>query len=107
MSRPVKEWHSEWYKAKLCLWYICEFLRSREDDTTREWGTSIKEYRLIEFQQRLGERIPDEDIEEKYSKPFSTNENTLKSRRKREKLKEKIDYENLLKELRENAKKKS
>lgn len=71
-----------------------------------EWGTSTKEYRLIDFQQRVGAKIPLEDVEERYSKPFSTNKNTLKSRKKRERLKEKKDYEELLRELREEAKKK-
>lgn len=70
-----------------------------------EWGTSTKEYRLVDFQQRVGGKIPTEENDE-YNEPFSTNENTLKSRKKRErKKKEKQDYENLLREMREKAKK--
>ena len=98
MSRPVKEWLSDIYKCKLCLWYICDFLR--EADSTREWGWSVKEIRLIEFQQRIGAKIPPED-EEWYSQTVEAK----KKRKYRAKLKEKKDYEALLQELRDNAKK--
>jgi len=45
---------------------ILKFLRSRdggEDDSMGERGASTKEYKLVEFQQRLGEQIPNENIE--------------------------------------------
>ena len=100
MSRPVKEWLSDVYKSKLCLSYICEFLR--EADTLGEWTRSIKEIGLIEFQQRIGRKIPPEDEE-----GLSQTKEAIKKRHYRARLKEKKDYENLLRELRENAKKKT
>ena len=99
MSRPVKEWLSDIYKCKLCLSYICEFMR--ETDTVGEWGRSIKEIRLVEFQQRVGKRIPPEDEEW-----LSQTVEAKKKRKYRAKLKEKKDYEELLRTLRENAKNK-
>jgi len=69
-----------------------------------EWGTSVKEFGLLEFQQRVGSKIPTEEDEE-YDKPFSTNPNTLRWRRWKEG-KSKQDYEDILKEMREKAKKK-
>lgn len=102
MSRPVKEWLSDIYKSKLCLGYILEFLR--ELDMTGEWGRNIKEISLVEFQQWIWKRIPNEE-DEQYNKPFSTNQNTLDSRRKRKNKKEKQDYERLLREMREKIKK--
>ena len=97
MSRPEKQWHTEWYKAKLCLWYICDFLRER--DTTREWGTSVKEFKLIEFQQRLGEKITPDDLVEQVE--YSQWKRAMEKRKYRAKLKEKKDYENYLREMRE------
>ena len=71
-----------------------------------EWGLNTREVSLVEFQQWIGKKIPREEDED-YNKPFSTNENTLDSRRKRaRKKKEKQDYENLLREMKYNAKKK-
>ena len=67
-----------------------------------EWGRSIKEISLIEFQQWIGKRIPTEE-DEQYDKPFSTNKNTLRRRRWKEQ-KSKQDYENLLREMRAGAK---
>lgn len=99
-----KPWHSEWYKAKLCLWYICDFLR--ESDAMGEWGRSIKEIRLIEFQQWVGNKIPTEEDEEMYREPFSTNVNTINSRNKKlKKLMSKEDYEEHLRQMRELVKK--
>ena len=83
---------------------ICEFLRSRETDTMGEWGTSTKEYRLVDFQQRIGAKITPDDLVD--TKILSQNPKSVRQRRRREGLKEKKDYENLLKELKENAKKK-
>ena len=74
----------------------------REDDPMGEWGRSVKEISLLEFQQWVGKRIPREEDED-YNKPFSTNENTLDSRRKRKRKKQ--EYENLLREMRAKAKK--
>lgn len=71
-----------------------------------EWGGSTKEYRLVEFQQRIGTMIPNEEDEE-YDKPFSENKNTLRWRRRKEgKQKSKQDYEDILTKLREEAKNK-
>ena len=67
-----------------------------------EWGRSVKEIRLIEFQQWIGKKIPTEEAEQ-YNKPFSTNQNTLKSRKRR---KNKKEYEEILRQLREWAKSK-
>lgn len=69
-----------------------------------EWGRGIKEISLIEFQQWIGAKIPTEEAEQ-YNKPFSTNKNTLNSRKKRKKKKEREYYERLLKDMRENIRK--
>ena len=82
---------------------ICEFLRSREDDTTGERGTSTKEHRLVEFQQRRGERITPDDLVDQIE--LSNNKRAVEKRKYRAKLKEKRDYENYLKEIRENIRK--
>ena len=85
---------------------ILEFLRSRdggEDDSMGERGASTKEYKLVEFQQRLGERITPDDLVDQIA--YSENPKSMRQQRWREGLKEKKDYENLLKEMRENAKK--
>lgn len=97
MSRPTKQWLSDIYKCKLCLWLICDFLR--EDDATGQWGRSIKEIELLEFQQRIGAKIPPEDEEW-----LSQTKEAIKKRKYRAKLKEKKDYENLLEQLKERAK---
>lgn len=99
-----KPWLSDIHKSKIVLWMICEFLRTREDDTTREWGAGTKEYRLIEFQQWIGEKIPPE-TEEIPDWPS----NTYRARKKRrlranQKLK-KEDYEEYLRQLRERVRK--
>lgn len=71
-----------------------------------ERGTSTKEYKLVEFQQRLGKKIPTEEDEEMYREPFSTNKNTINSRNKKlKKLMSKEDYEEHLRNMREYAKK--
>ena len=71
-----------------------------------QWERDIKETKLIEFQQWIWAKIPTEE-EEEWRKPFSTNVNTLKSRRRRtnKKLREKKDYENYLKYMRERIRK--
>ena len=95
MSRPVKQGLSDTYKCKLCLSYICEFLRVI--DSTREWGRSIKEISLLEFQQWIGNRIPPEDEE-----GLSQTKEAIKKRKYRAKKKQ--EYENLLREMRAKAK---
>lgn len=73
-----------------------------------ERGTSTKEYRLVDFQQRLGEQIPTEEDEDMYRKPLSTNKNTINDRNKKlKKLMTKQDYQEYLREMREYAKKNS
>lgn len=68
-----------------------------------EWGTSTKEYRLVDFQQRLGEKITPDDLVDQAE--YSQSKWAVDKRKYREWLKEKKDYENLLKEMREQAKK--
>ena len=69
-----------------------------------EWGQSVKEYSLYEFQCWIGNKIPREDAED-YYKPFSSNKNTLRWRRWNEKKnKNKQDYEDYLREMRNNMK---
>lgn len=68
-----------------------------------EWGRSIKEIRLIEFQQRIGAKITPDDLVD--TKLLSQNPKSIRQRKWREGLKQKEDYENLLREMRENAKK--
>ena len=61
-----------------------------------EWGRSIKEISLIEFQQRIGARIPPEDEEW-----LSQTKEAIKKRRYR--AKKKKDYEELLRQMRKGA----
>jgi hypothetical protein len=68
-----------------------------------EWGTSTKEYRLVDFQQRLGEKITPDDLVDQVE--YSQSKWAVDKRKYREWLKEKKDYENLLREMREQAKK--
>ena len=96
-----KPWLSDEYKARVCLTMICEFLRAK--DSTREWGTSVKEFGLLEFQQRIGGKITPDDLVD--TKLLSQNPKSIRQRKRREWVKQKKDYENILKELRENAKK--
>lgn len=97
MSRPVKQGLSDTYKCKLCLSYICEFLRAT--DSTREWGRSIKEISLLEFQQWIGAKIPPEEEEWLSQKPES-----IRQRKWRQWVKQKKDYEELLRQMRAEAK---
>ena len=59
---------------------------------------------MIEFQQRLGEKIPREEAEELFRNPFPTdNINTWKTRKKIMKRKlSKADYEEYLRQMRED-----
>ena len=67
-----------------------------------EWGRSIKEIRLVEFQQRIGAKIPTEIEEELFRKTGEVNDNTLKKRKKIAKRKlSKVDYEEYLRNMRE------
>jgi len=69
-----------------------------------EWGRSIKEIGLFEFQQRLGKKIvPDDQVDQI---ELSQNHFSVNQRNWRHRVKEKKDYENLLKDLKEQAKKK-
>lgn len=68
-----------------------------------ERGTSTKEYRLVDFQQRIGGKITPDDLVD--TKLLSQNPKSVRQRKRRKGVKQKKDYENLLKELRENAKK--
>lgn len=68
-----------------------------------ERGTSTKEYRLVDFQQRIGGKITPDDLVD--TKLLSQNPKSVRQRKWRKGVKQKKDYENLLKELRENAKK--
>ena len=100
-----KQWLSDTYKAKLCLWLICEFLRAI--DTVGEWGRGIKKISLLEFQQWIGARIPREDDEEMFRKPFSTNINTIRDRNKKlKKMMSKEDYQEHLRRMREEMRQK-
>lgn len=65
-----------------------------------EWEPNTRELKLIEFQQRIGGKIPPEDEE-----GLSQTKEAIKKRNYRARLKEKKDYENLLKELKEKARK--
>jgi hypothetical protein len=96
-----KPWLSDEYKARVCLTMILEFMRGREADTMGEWGTSTKEYRLVEFQQRIGRKITPDDLVD--TKILSNNPKSVRQRKWREWVKKKKDYEDLLKRLRENA----
>ena len=65
-----------------------------------EWEPNTREFKLVEFQQRIGGKIPPEDEEW-----LSQTKEAIKKRNYRARLKEKKDYENLLKELKEKARK--
>ena len=65
-----------------------------------EWELNTREVSLVEFQQWIWAKIPPEDEEW-----FSQNPKSIRQRRRRNKLKTKKDYENLLKTLKEEAKK--
>ena len=79
----------------------------REDDPTGEWGRNVKEIRLIEFQQWIWNKIPREDDEEMFRKPFSTNINTIRDRNKKlKKMMSKEDYQEHLRRMRETIKQK-
>lgn len=104
MKQYNKPWLSDEYKARVCLSLILEFLRSRETDTMGEWGTNTKEFRLVEFQQWIGGKItPDELVD---TKLLSQKPKSIRQRKWREGLKQKKDYEDLLRKLREDAKNK-
>ena len=64
-----------------------------------EWGTDIKKFGLLEFQQRLGEKITPDDLVEKVE--LSQSKRAVDKRKYRKKLKEKKDYENYLREMRD------
>lgn len=66
-----------------------------------EWGASTKEYKLVEFQQRVWAKVPPEDEEGLSMKPKS-----VRQRKWRAKLKEKRDYEDYIKQIKEQAKNK-
>ena len=78
---------------------ICEFLRRREwkADTLGEWGWSIREVSLLEFQQRIGAKIPPEDEEW-----LSQTKEAIKKRKYRAKKKQ--EYEDLLKKMKNKYK---
>lgn len=67
-----------------------------------EWGTSVKEFGLLEFQQRVGAKITPDDLVDQIE--YSQNKRAVEKRKYREWLKQKQDYENLLKEMKEKAK---
>lgn len=98
-----KQWLSDGYKRKVCLWLICEFLRTT--NTMGEWGRSIKEISLLEFQQWIGAGIVPDDLVDQIE--YSQVWKSIRQQRWRKKLKWKQDYERLLKELRDDAKEKS
>lgn len=69
-----------------------------------EWGRNIKEISLMEFQQWVGKKVvPDEFVDQI---EYSQSKRAISKRKYRNKLKEKKDYENFLREMREEAKKK-
>ena len=78
---------------------ICEFLRRREwkADALGEWGWSIREISLLEFQQRIGSKIPPEDEE-----GLSQTKEAIKKRKYRAKKKQ--EYEDLLKKMKNKYK---
>lgn len=67
-----------------------------------ERGTSVKEYRLLDFQQRVGSKITPDDLVDQIA--YSQNPKSMRQQRRRQKVKEKRDYENLLREMKERAK---
>lgn len=66
-----------------------------------EWGRNIREISLLEFQQWIGKKIPPEDEEW-----LSQTKEAIKKRNYRARLKEKKDYEELLRQMRARAKNK-
>lgn len=66
-----------------------------------EWGRSTKEIGLVEFQQWIGNKIEPDDLVDKVV--LSESKRAVEKRKYRAKLKEKKDYENLLKSMREQA----
>jgi hypothetical protein len=69
----------------------------RTFDALGEWGRSVKEISLLEFQQWIGKRIPPEDEE-----GLSQTKEAIKKRKYRAKKKQ--EYESLLREMRARAK---
>ena len=68
-----------------------------------EWGTSVKEYWLCEFQQWLTAKITPDDLVDQVE--LSQNKRAIEKRKYRARLKEKKDYENYIKEMKKRAKK--
>lgn len=66
---------TEEHKAKICLDFICEFLRQRPDYSMGKPNMSVKDYSLEQFQYRIWKKIP-------YNRRNKTLENKLKERRK-------------------------
>lgn len=62
-----------------------------------EWGWSIREISLLEFQQRIGAKIPPEDEE-----GLSQTKEAIKKRKYRAKKKQ--EYEDLLKKMKNKYK---
>jgi len=69
-----------------------------------ERGASTKEYKLVEFQQRLGEQIPNENIEMP-DWPSQTFRAKKKRRLRANQKLRKEDYEEYLRQMRERARK--
>lgn len=84
------------HRAKIVLWYICDYLREQQWAwyDMEEWGRNIREIGLLEFQQRVGAKVPREDWSEKGSAP------------RQRKLQEKKDYEKYIEDLREHYRQK-
>ena len=70
-----------------------------------EWGRNIKEIRLVEFQQWIGNKITPDDLVDKIE--YSQNKRAVEKRKYRAWLKQKQDYENLLKEMKAKEKEKA
>lgn len=49
---------TEEHRAKICLDFICEFLRQRPDDIMWKPNMSVKDYSLEQFQRRVWRKIP-------------------------------------------------
>ena len=100
-----KPWRTDGHRAKIVLWMICEYIREQcwEEDELGEWRTSVKEYWLMGFQQRIGKKIPKEDEE-----GLSMEKWAVEKRRYREKLRQKSydEYISDLKKMRDKNKKK-
>ena len=97
------QWTSEWHRAKIVLWMICEYLRdSGEENELGEWGTSVKELSLMGFQQRIGRKIPAEE-EETNHRTYSMTPWAIAKREYRKK-KQYSDYIEMLRNLREKKK---